>query len=663
MVQRTSTKLRKRTVPLSDGLQSRLSTSLYQRTTSTDFSSSLATLSTRRPDNPIHWIESPGFLHGSDDLIPGERFLYPKSHNIIRDVFGLLCPWCNEEISSDVLQELDVRDREILLKDGSCPKCCATQAQIVKARRDPYYQQVALAVGMRAGKTYLASNCASWILYQCLQGKINLRRAFGLSPGPPIEMAFVASSSTQTKDTIWASFIGLFESSPWFQSYVDRVRRIESETGQKLLNITSSRIEFKEIGLNCVSHNSNSGALAGRTRIAVFLDELARFQATDGRSSADEVYRALQRSMKTLWTQADDMIRHGLTPPIHPLLFAISSPMHDEDRIMRLLRDSQDYPKLRIYSRHLPSWEMNPTFTYDHFEAELEADPIGAQRDFAAKPVGVHERLFTDESILENSVTDADRQPILKYETERYEENGFSYVAPKLISCWGDKITPRYVHMDAGWSGDSFGMSIVHVEGRMPEYTVVVDAVIEVRPEKALKGSFNARREVNFPRVLDFIVELRKFITIEMISFDRWQQIFYVQKLRTLGYHVDQHNIQVIDYERFATDMMSHRIRMLPKEVNRYDPKLTDIPVTKAFHELKMLERVSATRIDHPDGGSSDVAICVVGAHRNATKDFFDAGSTRSRTAQMPRNRGMHISQLKHTPDHERVGGVFRFGR
>lgn len=508
--------------------------------------------------------------------------------------------------------------------------------------------------------SYLAANVASWIVQQALLLP-NVRRSFGLSPGPPIEIAFAASTEMQTKDTIWAAFRSIYENSPWFQRYVANLKHREETAGRELYRETDNRLEFKEIGLTLVSLNSSSGSAAGRTRLAVFLDELARFRDTAGPNSADEVYRTLQRSMRTLWAKSDRMLRIGIHPPVHPLLVAISSPMHEEDRIMRLVRDAREYPGLRIYAQHLPSWEMNPDFTIEDFEEELAADPIGARRDFGAEPMGINERLFKNPEILTAQIV-PERRPILTYQTEHFEEAGFSYVAPALGSCWTDLVRRRFMHCDPGRKEDSFGISIVSVEGFPPDYTVYIDAVIEVRPEPAPKGSRMKSREVHFEQVLKFMLQLRRHLNIVKVSFDHWQQVHYVQKLRAMGFNIEEHNIEMEDYLRFASDVEAGRVKFFPPERAHYDRKLRDVPMAKAMHELKMLEKVSPRRVDHPEGGSSDIAICMVGAHRNATQSFFTDGYVRGRP-QMPLNRGYHISQMMGLSGNQRVGGIVRFRR
>ena len=79
---------------------------------------------------------------------------------------------------------------------------------------------------------------------------------------------------------------------------------------------------------------------------------------------------------------------------------------------------------------------------------------------------------------------------------------------------------------------------------------------------------------------------------------------------------------------------------------------------------LQAVERVTDKRVDHPKGGSSDLAICFVGVHRLVTYGVFDDATTiRRRAATMPEGRGHHISLYNRVPRRLRIGGAIRFGR
>ena len=115
--------------------------------------------------NIIEWIETPGFLHSQEDLNPNKPFLYPKSHGILRDYFELLCPYCNDlsAVKSGLVHRDDeirfeyARDVESGLPTFSCALCGVSFLDALRANRLVNYIEMALCVGMRAGK--LLSTC------------------------------------------------------------------------------------------------------------------------------------------------------------------------------------------------------------------------------------------------------------------------------------------------------------------------------------------------------------------------------------------------------------------------------------------------------------------------------------------------------------------------
>lgn len=625
--------------------------------------------------NIIEWIETPGFLHSQEDLNPNKPFLYPKSHGILRDYFELLCPYCNDlqAVRSGLVHRDDeirfeyARDPESGLPTVACALCGVSYLEALRANRLVNYIEMALCVGMRAGKTYLAAEIATYVLHRLL-GCSSARRTFGVAEGAALEIAFVASTALQAKDTIWATFKVLLSNSPWFKAYLaDAEQREEMlpQDADPIVRVMDTRMEFNEAGIVCVSLNSNSGGLAGRTRIYVFLDELARFDAGDSKLGAGEVYRVLSNSLKTLRVASKRLKSAGVLPPIEPAIVSISSPIHEEDMIMRLIKEAKQIPEKRIYSEHLRTTEMNPEFTEEDFEAEKAADPIGAERDFGARPMGSGVRLFPQSEPIYAACRTRKGPKLLDWDEEFFDEGGTSYVRLVLKRCIRDLVTPRFIHCDPGQTGDSFGLVIGHMEGYMPQYTVVIDAMIEIRPLQPPKGSKMKPREVYFESVLKFILDLRKFINIAKVQFDQWESVQYIQRLRGYGVPVAKHTIEAVDYKNFRIDVIGGRVEFPPPEIPDYDRRLRKVPIAKALHELKMLEWVTPDKkVDHPKGGSKDIADCVCGVHRLLTWDIFDESTDRrKRPSSPPEGRGYHVSQYQRLQRDLRVGRVVRFAR
>lgn len=615
--------------------------------------------------NVIEWCEQPGYLFTKDGLDAGRsaktgKFLYPEAYKILTDVFDLLCPYCNEirGIAEKKASDRDPDD-EILLRHGRCPVCTVTYLDILRARRAEDYEELALAIGMGSGKTYLAAEVATYQVHVLL-GLSSVRRTYGLAHGAPVEIAFVASTAEQTKKTIWAYFKAFMQDSPWFQDWLEGQRRIEKDQGVKLVDLNENDFKFHGPGFTCVSLNSNSGGLAGLRRIGGFLDELARFDL-DGKRGANEVHQVIKASMQTFRNCYGRMVERGILPPIRPLLCSISSPIHEDDKIMRLGREARDVPGSGVYFRQLATWQFNPDYDEAHFAKEFDKDPARASRDYGAKPIGINERLIKEPDAIERCVNPR-RRPILEYEEQFFAEAGHLYVRPVLKNCVPDRLIPRYIAIDPGLTRDSFGIAIGHID-HTPDgygYKIVFDAIIEIRPVPG--GDGHARREVHFESVTEFLLEIRRSLYIAGMTTDHWNSAAMIQRIRSTGLRVDRQNVTFDEWELFGGDVIAGRCEFPARERAEYNEREREAPVTKALHELRQMEYPNAKRVDHPEGGSSDLAICLAGVHRLATQGMFDDGS-RPRRAQMPVGHGLHISQVNRIPKSRRIGASFRFRR
>ena len=506
--------------------------------------------------------------------------------------------------------------------------------------------------------TYLAAEIATYQVHLLL-GLSSVRRTYGLAHGAPIEMAFIASTAEQTKKTIWAYFKSFLLDSPWFKSWLAEQREIEKTQNLELVSLNTNDFKFHGPGFTCVSLNSNSGGLAGLRRIGGFLDELARFDL-EGKRGANEVHQVIKASMQTFLNCYNRMLDRGVLPPVRPMLCSISSPIHEDDKIMRLGRESRAAGS-PVYFRQLATWEFNPDYERSHFDAEFERDPARASRDYGAKPVGINQRLIQDPDSLERAVN-VRRRPILEYDDVFFAEAGHLYVKPVLRSCIPDRMVPRFIALDPGLARDSFGIAIGHMENTFDasNYRIIFDAIIEIRPVPGLDGK--PRREVHFESVTDFILDIRRALYIAGITTDHWNSAGLIQKIRSTGVKVDRQNVTFDDWELFGGDVMANRCEFPAREREEYNERDRDAPVTKTLHELKQMEYRNPKRIDHPENGSSDLAICCAGVHRLVTAGMFDDGS-RPRRAQMPVGHGMHISQVHRMPRFRRIGTAFRLRR
>jgi len=561
--------------------------------------------------NIIEWITHPRFLDMSS------IWEYPQQFEIVRDFFEIWCPSCNSPETRDCSQQDPVDlGAQILLENGKCPKCGITKLDLQTRDSIHNFNELVGAAGRRGGKSVvLGAFIATYTLHRALCIE-NLWQYYGLIPGQSIEMTFIAAAAQQAKDTIWQTFKNAIDHSPWFTKYIKQLKFAEKKTPgvhtEDFFRETDLRLEFKIKHLNCVALNSNSASAVGRTNLFVALDELAKFDHTSSKRSADEVYKSMKKGLKTIQSAADAKRQKGIIDPLDAIMGSISSPMWADDKIMRLVKAAEETQ--RIFAFHKSTYEMNPQITRESTADDYIEDPIGAMRDYDAIPPDAFNAFIPDSHVIEASY-DNSLTPILTYQEHFVEENNFKYVAIKLAHCLSDKMTRRVIVCDAGRKKDSFGMSIAHLDSKTGQ--VVYDAIIEIRPISRNEiGS--TPREVHFDSVLEFVKELNKYIFLEMIAYDRWASVSHIQTLRSLNFNVLEFNVNYEAYIRFRKALAWGKLRLLPPEKGAEKSDIRRVrgyPVAKAMYELRTLQEVMGKKVEKSSRSSDDLIQTLVGCN------------------------------------------------
>jgi hypothetical protein len=580
--------------------------------------------------NAIEWAVRKEFLNNPT------TYRHWRQYQVIRDFFQLYCPVCNpmDPQSIDVWNKTQLElEGQVLLtwnnseQDDVCPKCRSTRQELVSDGMLKEYNQLHAVVGMRGGKTATASIVAAYLESRIINvGHSHpggLAGYFEQLPGQPFEVTFVASTEVQSADTIWAHYLARRNHSPWIQRYVSWIKTKQNLQANKdqvkpLIYQEHDKVIVNDfLGVMYNSLNSNSGGMAGRTRIGDFLDELSRFDNSDSKRSADEAYRVLEHSLRTVRSSVIRLKR----PIFFGLMCSVSSPISIADKSMRLLKQS---PELKhMYAIHYPTWGYNPFEPRENFVEEFIKDPLGAKRDFGAEPPNAANPLIEDPELFRKSVIDPNLKPtaMLDYYVH-LDKAGNQYSAVKMHHAQMIRNAERYVVFDAGAAFDSFAGAAAHGEWMMDpdgekNYVTVFDWVMRILPCKM------PRREVWFDSVVALMDTYKKYQRVARVEFDRWNGAMLIQKLRDMSFVCDHVGTVVNDFLRFAADTTLGRIRMLPPGPN--DDKLEPHQMSAegtAFYEIERLQRSEdLKKVFNPKKGqrigwdSDDVAQVVVHAH------------------------------------------------
>ena len=595
-----------------------------------------------RAPNAVRFIESARFLDGPE--------LHYPQFAVVRDFFELLCPECNDVDRIITQKDVDRKD-QVLFEHNVCPECGFDKVAHGKQFRN--FNELIGVVGMRGGKSVLVACMSAAIIHELLCVD-NLQKQMGLVKSQEIDGAFVAASGEQASETIYGHFRGFYDNSPWFQNY--RKALLDLEIADPNLRrgdlywSTEKSLHFKDKHIRIKSLTSNSGSIAGKTRIFAVIDELSRMDAGDSKRSATEVYRVLKRSLVTIKAAVERLRNKGIYTIPDARMFCISSPIFEDDKAMLLLKQADKAEKM--FAFHRTTWEFNPDITKEDLADEFATDPLGAERDYAANPPGAENPLVHNQAIIEICVDKGRRSNIQTREVffeEKISAFEFAYVKPVVTNLDYRNLNEYVIHCDPGQKHDSFCMAIGHQEDDI----TIIDGAIECRPIPKNNRQGMTPREVYFPAMTDIILDLRVKLSIKYISYDRWNSTEQIHRLRENKILAFQKNLHRDDHIRFIHAMVSQHIRFPAKENEFMDPTIArTMPCAKALHELKRLND-DGVRVDHPTGGSNDMIQCYIGVHRllahpeqiisdKELKDARIAGSKR-------RYAGRSIGKVIHT--------------
>lgn len=622
--------------------------------------------------NIIEWATDPKYL----DL--ATVFEYWGQYQLLRDACQIRCPICNPfdptgegpancwgksrmELESEVL--LVHSDRH----HGSfvCPKCGGAREEFIKDGLLRDYNTVLAVVGMRSGKSAGAGIFATYLDHMlcCASGyeRDSLTRLLKQARGTTFDVAFVATSAEQAESTIWDYYKNFRERSPWFQRYVYRVK--ELMIAQPKLGI--GLWEYKEldkeianelIGIRFRSMHSNSAGMAGATRVASFIDELARFDTTESKRGADEVWRVLTNSLKTVRTAARTL---GLPGFLYGARFATSSPISIDDKAMTTLDKELD----RMLSFKKATWEFNPKQPRTEFDEEYKEDPIAAERDFGANPPLTETPLIEDLPRFATSIEPALSPAVVFEPTYPEDALGRKYAGIEAVDAIMSPEVPRFIFFDAGYSFDSFAGAMAHPgwvevapDPKDPDQKprrillVIYDFVIRILP------TVNPVRTVWFDSVIQIIEAIRNRFRIVRVCFDRWQSLSLMQHIRQLGIPADQERLEVRDFVAFKSDCYSGKVKLLPPEGSELGFKEGQLILTKkptelsaaaaGIYELVKLSRdEQLKKVFNPNKGkkrgydSDDTAQVLVGVHRMIQVAMSDDPAKKGRKERLRREQ------------------------
>ena len=434
------------------------------------------------------------------------------------------------------------------------------QKFVLRTFYDPnlHFQELLLCAGRKGGKSVTTSLLPLFEVYRLLNTP-NLHKKYNLIPNQPIYIICVSTSYEQALGVIFQYICSLAQGS-WYLS-------------DCIVNITKEEIEFaKRIKIRCQPCSSRSG-LGFPTWMNIY-DEHAHMLTRSGNAAGDVVYDALQPNLKVF--RGDGKSASISTPAGMDGIFWDNFRTGQPIRVIQKCDTHGTQPWRCVFQ--YATWELNPTYSYDHPEMVKErlADPANFDMQFAA--------LFS-------SIVSAALQP---------KAVDDCFVGNQIDENIVDKNTPRIIVLDPATVGADYAVAMGHMADKPKKNTVIVDLI------RTFEGSHKTPVDIN--NVENFARHLCRHFYIKYIGVDQHQSSDTIQKFKKEGLPIHLTNIT----PKYNMDMYTELFRRINTHhiIFPNDPK----EGVKAKDQLKFLQKKYVGwgwKIEAARGHLDDIADCV----------------------------------------------------
>ena len=466
--------------------------------------------------------------------------------------------------------------------------CCQAVRETITELFNPdrNYREAALIWGIGAGKSFLTSIANAYIAYRtlCLRDPQDY---YGLAQGSSIAIVNFSVTANQAKKVVFGEIAARIDNAPCFQ-----------ESGFKRDQTIQSELRWPASNLIIFPGNSQATSAIGYNVLSAVVDEAAflpdvedslRVAGERGNyryDAAEELYNAVAKRILSRgnWRWRRDS-----------LFCMISSPRYVDDFLERKASEAAGNPA--IYHSRLPTWAgasksrlSGATFADPvcgavpvEYQEQFIRNPEKARRDLGAVPSLAVGGYFSEPSRITEMANPKRPSPFL----------ADGSLSPTFT---GRNRTPLCVHVDLGLKRDACGVAGAYREGEK----IVVPFV-----RRFLPADYGG--ELDFATVRQFILDLRDKHgwRLACVSYDGWQSVESRQMLEKAGVVTRE-----LSVDRTTAPYDTFKELLLTGQLDYYaDPVLVA--------ELSRLELVKGRKVDHPPGGSKDIADAAAGAVYN----------------------------------------------
>ena len=473
------------------------------------------------------------------------------------------------------------------------------------------------------GKTFVASVALGYCVYRltCLKNPASF---YGLNKGSKIVFGIFNVTLTRS-DTVYDYLRTWFNISPYFKENCPLRKRPKDP-----MNFPSKNIEIVQ--------GSVGEHVLGENMFGFMLDEANFFKTAKGKNmSVGDKTRAHTIYTEGVTRQESRFSKYGPVPGLNICMSsAQSKDSFTEDRRKKMLTGD-----VSIFISEKALWETRDGEITDWFQISLgnsvvpamileddEVPPDGVEvvsiptkyrkrfeddldyaiRNIAGIPVAGAGKFFSRTDRVHRCIDETREHPFTRnilndisidnagVQISDYLNDDMLF--RKVRSATSLKInpyTPRSAHVDIGYTGDSAGLAICHIDPKLR--TLYYDMVLRIDPPKD--------SETDIESFVTFFQYLRsKGVIFSDISYDQFQSKPSQQQLYKKGFNASQVSVGYTEYA-----FLRRMIYSGPDSVSYY----RYAPVLEEFADLEKSPKIGGNP-DHTPKGSNDILDAMAGA-------------------------------------------------
>lgn len=490
------------------------------------------------------------------------------------------------------------------------------------------------------GKTTLttATNCYQPYLFSCFDTP---QLMYGLSPVTPLVFMMQSVSAMLTKRIIYRPLRQMFTAMPHTKKWINWNRQVEHallfENGVQMVPALAN--------IDSILGQAIPGGIVDEVNFMKLIQNSTQVAGPRGQGGtfdqAREIYtnltRRRQRSFQTKGYSfgvlcflsstryKNDFLDQRMREVVEfdlPNITVIRRKQYEvvpQDRFsgekFRLLVGSDSHPTRVLNDDDVPGRDYPENATVElvpiEYRPRFLTDPDGALRDIC----GIATDALSPFISQRNKIVDAimrhkelKRPKMVVKDAVELQYDGMPQWDELALKSMSDaeKMRPRWAHIDLAIAKDSAAVSIVSLLGMT---TVLRDDKVEVVPQFSVDAAVqikpSASQHIEIADVRRWVMQLPLFygINLEEVSYDGFQSTESMQVLRKAGIRS-----RYVSMDR-TTEPYEYLRRTL------YEDRIAFTESEPLKVELATLEENALTgKIDHPPGGSKDVADAVCGA-------------------------------------------------